>query len=212
MIQNNAPKLHWSKLTHIARCYSIEGNVHVMIGMVCVCVGGEEQSEPHLEEVHYSSSDVLLQWPGKTAEGSTSWTLPVLKQRFSSIAVTWPLLLLQVDCSDHDSDGSHDLIGSFTTKVSELQKAGHGSPVSSLRKMGCDASWDCGLVVGPLNSLILCQVQFECIHPEKQKKKKSYKNSGVVSVKNCKVESTLPRTPYFLLLLAHYKLKISLNS
>uniref|UniRef100_A0A4W6CMW7 Copine-3 n=1 Tax=Lates calcarifer TaxID=8187 RepID=A0A4W6CMW7_LATCA len=64
---------------------------------------------------------------------------------------------LKVDCSDHDSDGSHDLIGSFTTKVSELQKAAHGSPV-----------------------------QFDCIHPEKQKKKKSYKNSGVVSVKNCK--------------------------
>ncbi|GLD58097.1 copine-1-like isoform X2, partial [Lates japonicus] len=65
---------------------------------------------------------------------------------------------LKVDCSDHDSDGSHDLIGSFTTKVSELQKAAQGSPV-----------------------------QFDCIHPEKQKKKKSYKNSGVVSVKNCKL-------------------------
>uniref|UniRef100_A0A3B4X159 Copine-3 n=1 Tax=Seriola lalandi dorsalis TaxID=1841481 RepID=A0A3B4X159_SERLL len=60
---------------------------------------------------------------------------------------------LKVDCSDHDSDGSHDLIGSFTTKVSELQKA----------------------------------VEFDCIHPEKQKKKKSYKNSGVVSVKSCKM-------------------------
>uniref|UniRef100_A0A665UFZ2 Copine-3 n=1 Tax=Echeneis naucrates TaxID=173247 RepID=A0A665UFZ2_ECHNA len=68
------------------------------------------------------------------------------------------LLFLQVNCSDHDSDGSHDLIGSFTAKVSELQKAAHGSPV-----------------------------QYECIHPEKQKKKKSYKNSGVVFVKSCKV-------------------------
>ncbi|CAG14824.1 unnamed protein product, partial [Tetraodon nigroviridis] len=34
-----------------------------------------------------------------------------------------------VDCHDYDGDGSHDLIGSFTTKVSELQKAAHGSPV-----------------------------------------------------------------------------------
>uniref|UniRef100_A0A3B3UY91 Copine-3 n=1 Tax=Poecilia latipinna TaxID=48699 RepID=A0A3B3UY91_9TELE len=59
---------------------------------------------------------------------------------------------LKVDCSDHDSDGSHDLIGSFTTKASELMKA----------------------------------VEFDCIHPEKQKKK-SYKNSGVVSVKSCKL-------------------------
>uniref|UniRef100_A0A665UGX1 Copine I n=1 Tax=Echeneis naucrates TaxID=173247 RepID=A0A665UGX1_ECHNA len=64
----------------------------------------------------------------------------------------------KVNCSDHDSDGSHDLIGSFTAKVSELQKAAHGSPV-----------------------------QYECIHPEKQKKKKSYKNSGVVFVKSCKL-------------------------
>ncbi|XP_056269727.1 copine-B-like isoform X4 [Pseudoliparis swirei] len=37
---------------------------------------------------------------------------------------------LKVDCSDYDSDGTHDLIGSFTTKVSELQKAG-SSPASS---------------------------------------------------------------------------------
>uniref|UniRef100_A0A7N6FBT2 Copine-3 n=1 Tax=Anabas testudineus TaxID=64144 RepID=A0A7N6FBT2_ANATE len=61
---------------------------------------------------------------------------------------------LKVDCSDHDSDGSHDLIGSFTTTVSDLQKP---------------------------------SVEFECIHPEKQKKKKSYKNSGVVYVKSCKM-------------------------
>ncbi|TNN40623.1 Copine-1 [Liparis tanakae] len=66
---------------------------------------------------------------------------------------------LKVDCSDYDSDGTHDLIGSFTTKVSELQKAG-SSPVS-----------------------------FDCIHSEKQKKKKSYKNSGVVSLKSCKMST-----------------------
>uniref|UniRef100_A0AAX7SP18 Copine-3 n=1 Tax=Astatotilapia calliptera TaxID=8154 RepID=A0AAX7SP18_ASTCA len=63
---------------------------------------------------------------------------------------------LKVDCSDYDSDGSHDLIGSFTTKVIELCR-------------------------------VVLQVQFDCIHPEKQKKKKSYKNSGVVSVKSCKL-------------------------
>uniref|UniRef100_A0A7N6A5T1 Copine-3 n=1 Tax=Anabas testudineus TaxID=64144 RepID=A0A7N6A5T1_ANATE len=65
---------------------------------------------------------------------------------------------LKVDCSDHDSDGSHDLIGSFTTTVSDLQKPS-----------------------------IFLLVEFECIHPEKQKKKKSYKNSGVVYVKSCKM-------------------------
>uniref|UniRef100_A0A8C5DYU9 Copine-1-like n=1 Tax=Gouania willdenowi TaxID=441366 RepID=A0A8C5DYU9_GOUWI len=66
----------------------------------------------------------------------------------------------KVSCSDYDSDGTHDLIGTFTTKVSELQKAAHGAPV-----------------------------EFDCINPDKQKKKKSYKNSGVVSVKSCKMET-----------------------
>ncbi|XP_059185178.1 copine-1 isoform X2 [Centropristis striata] len=81
-----------------------------------------------------------------------SWkkfTVPL--QTFCSSDLDKPL---KVDCSDYDSDGSHDLIGSFTTKVSELQKAAGGS-----------------------------QVAFDCIHPDKQKKKKSYKNSGVVSLK-----------------------------
>uniref|UniRef100_A0AAY4DWJ5 C2 domain-containing protein n=1 Tax=Denticeps clupeoides TaxID=299321 RepID=A0AAY4DWJ5_9TELE len=33
----------------------------------------------------------------------------------------------------------------------------------------------------------LLQVEFDCIHPEKKQKKKSYKNSGVVRVKSCRV-------------------------
>ncbi|XP_041639076.1 copine-1 isoform X2 [Cheilinus undulatus] len=87
---------------------------------------------------------------------SPTWkkfTIPL--QTFCSSDLERPL---KVDCSDHDSDGSHDLIGSFTTKVSEMEKAAHGSPV-----------------------------EFDCVHPEKQKKKKGYKNSGVVSVKSCKM-------------------------
>ncbi|XP_015243526.1 PREDICTED: copine-1-like isoform X2 [Cyprinodon variegatus] len=87
---------------------------------------------------------------------SPSWkkfTVPL--QTFCSCDLEKPL---KVDCSDHDKDGSHDLIGSFTTKASELLKAASGSPV-----------------------------EFDCINPEKQKKKKSYKNSGVVSVKSCKL-------------------------
>ncbi|TRY91499.1 hypothetical protein DNTS_029474 [Danionella cerebrum] len=65
-----------------------------------------------------------------------------------------------IKCYDYDSDGSHDLIGVFQTNVSDLQKAVHGSPV-----------------------------EFDCIHPEKQKKKKSYKNSGVIRIKYCKLET-----------------------
>uniref|UniRef100_A0A9L0SJU6 Copine 1 n=1 Tax=Equus caballus TaxID=9796 RepID=A0A9L0SJU6_HORSE len=33
------------------------------------------------------------------------------------------------------------------------------------------------------------QAEFECIHPEKQQKKKSYKNSGTICVKLCQVET-----------------------
>uniref|UniRef100_A0A8C1JP96 Copine I n=1 Tax=Cyprinus carpio TaxID=7962 RepID=A0A8C1JP96_CYPCA len=33
------------------------------------------------------------------------------------------------------------------------------------------------------------EVEFDCIHPEKQKKKKSYKNSGVIRIKDCKLEA-----------------------
>ncbi|XP_029863582.1 copine-1 isoform X3 [Aquila chrysaetos chrysaetos] len=65
---------------------------------------------------------------------------------------------IKVQCADHDSDGSHDLIGSFETNLTQLQKAGGSSPV-----------------------------EFECIHPEKKQKKKSYKNSGIIRIKSCKV-------------------------
>ncbi|XP_034170284.1 copine-1 isoform X1 [Pangasianodon hypophthalmus] len=67
---------------------------------------------------------------------------------------------IKVHCFDYDNDGSHDLIGVFQTKVAELLKVDSGSTV-----------------------------EFECIHPEKQKKKKSYKNSGIVRFKYCKLEA-----------------------
>ncbi|XP_075867178.1 copine-1 isoform X3 [Microcebus murinus] len=63
---------------------------------------------------------------------------------------------IQVRCSDYDSDGSHDLIGTFYTSLAQLQAV---------------------------------PVEFECIHPEKQQKKKNYKNSGTVRVKICQVET-----------------------
>lgn len=33
------------------------------------------------------------------------------------------------------------------------------------------------------------QVEFECINEKKRQKKKSYKNSGIVSVKHCEVSN-----------------------
>ncbi|KFP98560.1 Copine-1, partial [Leptosomus discolor] len=75
----------------------------------------------------------------------------------------------QVQCADHDSDGSHDLIGAFETNLTQLQKAGDGSPV-----------------------------EFECIHPEKKQKKKSYKNSGIIRIKSCKIETEYSFLDYIM--------------
>ncbi|XP_068604066.1 copine-3-like isoform X2 [Brachionichthys hirsutus] len=65
---------------------------------------------------------------------------------------------IKVECYDYDSDGSHDLIGTFETTMTRLKEASRTSPV-----------------------------QFECVNSKKKQKKKSYKNSGVVSVKLCQV-------------------------
>ncbi|XP_056290362.1 copine-3-like isoform X1 [Pseudoliparis swirei] len=64
---------------------------------------------------------------------------------------------IKVDCYDHHVNGSHDLIGSFKATLAEMQMGTHVSPAD-----------------------------FECITPKKLKKK-NYKNSGVISIKNCQV-------------------------
>ncbi|XP_037612363.1 copine-3-like isoform X1 [Sebastes umbrosus] len=64
---------------------------------------------------------------------------------------------VKVDCYDHHVNGSHDLIGSFKATLAEMQLGTHISPA-----------------------------EFECISPKKLRKK-NYKNSGVVCVKNCQV-------------------------
>uniref|UniRef100_A0A673MEY4 Copine-3 n=1 Tax=Sinocyclocheilus rhinocerous TaxID=307959 RepID=A0A673MEY4_9TELE len=65
---------------------------------------------------------------------------------------------IKVECYDYDSDGSHDLIGSFETNMKRLQEASRSAPA-----------------------------EFECINSKKKQKKKNYKNSGVVSVKVCQI-------------------------
>ncbi|XP_068890068.1 copine-1 isoform X5 [Aphelocoma coerulescens] len=66
----------------------------------------------------------------------------------------------KVQCADHDNDGSHDLIGTLETTLAKMQTAGAGS-----------------------------LVEYECIHPEKKQKKKHYKNSGIIRIKSCKIET-----------------------
>ncbi|KAM9839662.1 copine-3-like [Aulostomus maculatus] len=65
---------------------------------------------------------------------------------------------IKVECYDHHVNGSHDLIGSCRTTLAEMQVGTHVNPV-----------------------------EFECINPKKLKKK-DYKNSGIIYIKNCQVE------------------------
>ncbi|XP_029863583.1 copine-1 isoform X4 [Aquila chrysaetos chrysaetos] len=52
------------------------------------------------------------------------------------------------------------------------------------RKFSVPLQMFCG---GDFNKPI--KVEFECIHPEKKQKKKSYKNSGIIRIKSCKLET-----------------------
>ncbi|KAM8945625.1 copine-1 [Pelodytes ibericus] len=65
---------------------------------------------------------------------------------------------IKVSVSDQDDNSSSDLIGEFECTAAKLLEA-------------------------PENA-----VEFECIHPQKKQKKKSYKNSGIVRVKSCKID------------------------
>ncbi|CAB1323266.1 unnamed protein product [Coregonus sp. 'balchen'] len=76
---------------------------------------------------------------------------------------------IKVLCYDYDNDGGHDFIGEFQTTVTKMSEA--------------------------QNSL---EVEFECINPKKQKKKKSYKNSGIIILKSCKVERDYTFLDYIL--------------
>ncbi|XP_064821505.1 copine-1 isoform X2 [Oncorhynchus masou masou] len=66
---------------------------------------------------------------------------------------------IKVTCYDKDEDTSSDMIGEFTCTTRQLLDAKDRA------------------------------VEFDCVHPEKKKKKKSYKNSGVISVKSCQIQA-----------------------
>uniref|UniRef100_A0A668AT07 Copine-3 n=1 Tax=Myripristis murdjan TaxID=586833 RepID=A0A668AT07_9TELE len=65
---------------------------------------------------------------------------------------------IKIDCYDYRYSGSHDLIGSLRTSLSDMQQGTHISPV-----------------------------EFECINPKKLARKRGYKNSGVICIRHCQV-------------------------
>ncbi|KAG7523183.1 hypothetical protein JOB18_041367 [Solea senegalensis] len=76
---------------------------------------------------------------------------------------------IKVLCYDYDNDGGHDFIGEFQTTVTKMSEA--------------------------QNSV---EVEFDCINPKKQKKKKNYKNSGFIIVKSCKITRDYTFLDYIL--------------
>ncbi|KAL5014149.1 hypothetical protein ScPMuIL_008419 [Solemya velum] len=66
---------------------------------------------------------------------------------------------IKIECFDWDSDGSHDLIGEFSTNLQEMAKASTQN------------------------------VKWPVINPKKKAKKKSYKHSGEVTLSSCKLET-----------------------
>ncbi|XP_015229069.1 PREDICTED: copine-3-like isoform X1 [Cyprinodon variegatus] len=65
---------------------------------------------------------------------------------------------IKVECYDYNNSGSHDFIGSFTTTLSHIQQASQSYAA-----------------------------EYECINRKKKEKKKGYKNSGVIVIKQCKI-------------------------
>ncbi|XP_069353891.1 copine-2 isoform X2 [Eulemur rufifrons] len=76
---------------------------------------------------------------------------------------------IQVMCYDYDNDGGHDFIGEFQTSVSQMCGARDGVPL-----------------------------EFECINPKKQRKKKNYKNSGIIVLRSCKISRDYSFLDYIL--------------
>ncbi|KAK2858644.1 hypothetical protein Q5P01_003264 [Channa striata] len=65
---------------------------------------------------------------------------------------------IKIDCYDYNSSGSHSIIGSFQTTLSEIQQQSQSYAA-----------------------------EFPCINSQKKQKKKGYKNSGVIIIKQCKI-------------------------
>uniref|UniRef100_A0A2K6SU89 Copine-3 n=1 Tax=Saimiri boliviensis boliviensis TaxID=39432 RepID=A0A2K6SU89_SAIBB len=119
----------------------------------------------------FGKSDPYLEFHKQTSDGN--WLMvhrtEVIKNNLNPVWRPFKISLnslcygdmdktIKVECYDYDNDGSHDLIGTFQTTMTKLKEASRSSPV-----------------------------EFECINEKKRQKKKSYKNSGVISVKQCEI-------------------------
>ncbi|KAK5850065.1 hypothetical protein PBY51_014347 [Eleginops maclovinus] len=132
-------------------------------------VANFEVSAYRLDKKFLWWSDPFLEFYKQTKTGwQLAYRTEVVKHKQNPVWRPFSLSLLslcggeveramRVDCYDHHVNGSHQLIGSFTATLAEMQMARRDSAA-----------------------------EFECIHPKKSKKKK-YKNSGIICINNCQV-------------------------
>ncbi|XP_073678634.1 copine-4 isoform X1 [Garra rufa] len=73
---------------------------------------------------------------------------------------------------DWDSNGKHDFIGEFQTTFKDMKAAMDGKQAPSQEKLQTDPGQ---------------KIQWECINPKYQVKKKNYRNSGMVILTLCKI-------------------------
>uniref|UniRef100_A0A4W3IA21 Copine-2 n=1 Tax=Callorhinchus milii TaxID=7868 RepID=A0A4W3IA21_CALMI len=120
----------------------------------------------------FGKSDPYLEFYKQEEDGK--WMLvhrtEVIKNTLDPVWKTFSLPLVslcngdidktvKILCYDYDNDGGHDFIGESQTSVTKMSEAS--------------------------NSI---EIELECINTKKQKKKKNYKNSGIIVVKSCKVK------------------------
>ncbi|XP_022084092.1 copine-8-like [Acanthaster planci] len=119
----------------------------------------------------FGKSDPFLVFHRCNEDGSftichkTEYIKNTLKPKWRSFSIMLRMLCnadlhrtIMVECYDWNRNGSHNLIGTFETSVTALSK-------------------------GPGHSNV-----YPLIHPRKQAKKKSYHNSGLITLLSCKIE------------------------
>ncbi|XP_068160120.1 copine-3-like [Antennarius striatus] len=128
-----------------------------------------EVSARNLDKKYFWWSDPFLEFYKQTeARWQLAYRTEVVKNNLNPIWRPFRISLralcggdvdkvIKVDCYDHHVNGSHALIGSFKASLAEMQMGTHMSPA-----------------------------EFECINPKKVKKK-NYKNSGVICIKQCQI-------------------------
>lgn len=137
-----------------------------LIACLCLIFSGFHTSCGHLAAICWQFSDFILLF-------------------------VYIVCLFQVECYDHNNSGSHEIIGSFQTTLSQIQQATQSYAVSSVL---CLLVFLASNIRNTFNLSILShvcssQAEFECINSKKKEKKKGYKNSGVIIIKQCKVLS-----------------------